>query len=393
MMARMSETTFAILGAGRQGLAAALDFALHGGATRIVLADRDLGVAESASRRLDRLSGRSLASPQHLDAEDGRSIAACLEGAAVVLSALPYGLNPRVASAACRAGAHFVDLGGNAAVSAEVLALDEEAREAGVSLVPDCGVAPGLASTLTALLVEGFDEPEAVRLRCGGLPQHPRGALSYQLGFSIGGLVNEYSGEADILRGGVPMKVPALSELEACDLPPPLGRCEAFTTSGGTSTLPFTYRGRLRDLDYKTIRYPGHCARIEALRELGLWSDEPIEVEGARVRPRAVFEAVAGPALSWEGPDLLILRAEGSGLLGGRRRTRRIDVLDFSDETTSLSAMQRMTGFPAAMVAEALVRGEAAPGATPLELALPPGPLVTGLAARGIRVDDSWIDP
>ena len=392
MMRRMSEQLHAVLGAGRQGLAAALEFATHGGAERVLLADRDRHLAEAAARRLDELAGRSVGLARELDAGSDESLDAALEGVRVALSALPYGLNPRAARAACRNGAHFVDLGGNSAVSAQVLGLDAEARAAGVTLVPDCGVAPGLAATLTALLVESFDEPESVRLRCGGLPQRPAGPLGYQISFSVGGLVNEYLGEADVLREGEPARVPTLTELEAIDLPEPLGRCEAFTTSGATSTLPATYRGRLRELDYKTVRYPGHRDRIAVLRDLGLWSDEKIEAGGVRVAPRAVFEAVAGRALAPTGPDLLVLRAEGSGVLEGRRRTRRIDLLDFEDETTGLTAMQRMTGFPAAMVAEALLRGEAEPGATPLELALPPAPLVEGLAARGIRVDDRWLD-
>lgn len=391
MMRRMSHRPCLVLGAGRQGLAAALDFALHGEAEAVILADRDLELAAAAARRLDELAGRSVGRPRPLDAADDGSLDAAFEGAGVALSALPYPLNPRAARAACRAGAHFVDLGGNAEVSARVLELDEPARAAGVTLVPDCGVAPGLAGTLTALLVESFDEPESVRLRCGGLPQRPEGPLGYQITFSVSGLVNEYLGEADVLRGGEPARVPTLSELEELELPQPLGTCEAFTTSGATSTLPRSFRGRLRELDYKTVRYPGHCAKVAAMRELGLWSGEPVEAGGVSVSPRAVFEAVAGRALAPRGPDLLVLRAEGRGLVDGRPRTRRIDILDFEDEATGLTAMQRMTGFPAAMVAQALLRGEARPGAIPLELALPPAPLVEGLAARGIRVDDRWL--
>jgi lysine 6-dehydrogenase len=231
-----------------------------------------------------------------------------------------------------------------------------------------------------------------VRLRCGGLPQRPRGPLGYQLTFSIAGLTNEYLGEAEVLRSGRRLLLPTLDELEELNLPEPLGRCEAFTTSGATSTLPRTYQGRLRELDYKTVRRRGHCAKVRAMRDLGLLSDEPVVVPGGRVRPRDVFHAVAETALAGDGPDLLVLRAEASGRHQGRARRRRIEILDLQDEATGLTAMQRMTGFPAAMVAQALARGEAEPGAKPLELALPAAPLVDGLAARGIHPRDVWLD-
>jgi lysine 6-dehydrogenase len=384
----MTAPTYAVLGAGRQGLAAALDFALHGEAGRILLGDRDSAVAEAAALRLDELAGRSVAEPLELDGADAASLARILEPADAALSGLPYALNPGAAAAACRARTNFVDLGGNSAISAEVLALDEEARAAGVTLVPDCGLAPGLTATLTAFLFEAFDEPESVHLRCGGLPREPRGPLDYQLVFSMGGLTNEYLGEAELLRDGAVVSVPTLTELEELEFSEPVGACEAFTTSGGTSTLPVSYLGKLANLDYKTVRYPGHCAKIAAMRDLGLLSDDPVDVPGGRVRPRDVFHAVAAPALDLPGRDLIVLRAEVSGIHEGRLRRRRLDVLDFQDETTGLTAMQRMTGFPAAMVLEALARGEAEPGATPLEFVLPAAPLVAGLGARGIGVED-----
>jgi len=387
----MASLTYAVLGAGRQGLAAALDFALHGDAARILLGDRDLAVAEAAAARLDELAGRSLAEPLPLDGGDETSLARILEPADAALSGLPYALNPGAAAAACRARTHFVDLGGNSAISAEVLALDAQAREAGVTLVPDCGLAPGLTASLTAFLFDAFDEPQSLQLRCGGLPQEPQGPLDYQLVFSIGGLTNEYLGEAELLRDGEIVSVPTLSEWESLDFAEPVGACEAFTTSGGTSTLPASYLGRLANLDYKTVRYPGHCAKIAAMRDLGLLSDEPVDVPGGSVRPRDVFHAVAGPALDLPGRDLIVLRAEMTGVHGGKAARRRLDVLDFEDEKTGLTAMQRMTGFPAAMVLEALARGEAEAGATPLESVLPAGPLIAGLAARGIRVEDRQV--
>jgi lysine 6-dehydrogenase len=234
-----------------------------------------------------------------------------------------------------------------------------------------------------------FDEPVGLALRCGGLPREPKGPLGYQLLFSIEGLTNEYVGEAEVLRDGALARVPTLEELEEIEFSPPVGRCEAFTTSGGTSTLCATYRGRLRFLDYKTVRYPGHCEKVRVLRDLGLLSDKPVRLRTASVVPRDVFHACATPALTYPGPDVVVLRAEMWGKNGGAPARARIDVVDFADDRTGFSAMQRMTGYPAAMVVEALARGEGKPGAVPLELALPAAPLLQGLAARGIALTET----
>ena len=377
--------THAVLGAGRQGIAAAADLLLFGDASRLLLADADLTAAERVARRLDALAGRCVTEPIGFDATDPGSLRRVLEPADAVLSALPYQLNPLVARAAVEARAHYADLGGNTMISAQVLAMDAHARAAGVTVVPDCGLAPGLAATLAAHAVDSLDEPRSVAIRCGGLPAAPRGPLGYQLVFSVHGLVNEYLGEAEVLRDGRVSRVPTLAEIEELEFAA-IGRCEAFTTSGGSSTLPRSFLGRLSDLDYKTVRYPGHCEKVRAMRDLGLWSEEPVDVAGARVVPRRVFEAVAERALASEAPDVVVLRVEASGRRDGRDATLRLDVVDFADARTGFSAMQRMTGFPAAMVLALLARGEAPPGSATVEQ-LPHAPLVAGLAARGIRLE------
>ncbi|MEM7246886.1 MAG: saccharopine dehydrogenase C-terminal domain-containing protein [Acidobacteriota bacterium] len=386
----MSEHVYAVLGSGLQGEAAAHDMARFGDARRILLADRDPEIAARAAERVDRLAGTQVCEPRSLDATDPKAIAALLTEADSCLSALPYGLNPAAAAAAVEGRCHFADLGGNTEVSSRVLALDEQAREAGVTLVPDCGLAPGLSATLAADLLADFDEPESLVMRCGGLPQDPKPPLDYMLVFSIGGLTNEYLGEAEVLRDGKLIRVPTLTEVESLEFRDPVGGCEAFTTSGGTSTLPQTFGDRLKNLDYKTVRYPGHCAKVAVFRDLGLWSDEPVEVDGQSVNPRRVFEAVASPALTHpDGRDLVVLRAELSGRHGGQARTRRLDVLDFHDETTGYTAMQRMTGYPAAMVVQALARGESEPGARPLETAVAPRPYLDDLSKRGIELAET----
>src|SRR5919206_209370 len=212
-----------------------------------------------------------------------------VRGHDAAISCVTYFHNLSLARAAVEARTNFCDLGGNNTVVDAELALDSEARAAGVHVIPDCGLAPGMVSVLAAHGAARFSSLDELHIRVGGLPQDPRPPLDYQIVFSVEGLINEYVERARVIRGGRVVEVESMTELEALDFPAPFGRMEAFQTSGGTSTLPETFAGRVRELDYKTIRYPGHCERFKLLVELGLTGGEEVEVEGVRVRPRRLL--------------------------------------------------------------------------------------------------------
>jgi lysine 6-dehydrogenase len=383
--------SYAVLGAGRQGTAAAYDLGRFAGAAEVRLLDQNAAAAAAAAARVNALCGRDVAAAGVIDARDPAKVALSLRGVDGVLSAVPYFLNPALARASIEVGASFCDLGGNTAIVREELALDEPARAKGVTIVPDCGLAPGMANTLAADLVERLvARPREVAIRCGGLPQRPQGPLGYQLVFAIEGLTNEYMGHAIALRGGKIVEIPTLAEVEAIDFPPPVGRCEAFTTSGGTSTCPETYAGRLESYDYKTVRYPGHVEKVRVLRDLGLFDLEPIDVDAQggrqRVAPRALVERAIAPRLSFPGePDLVVLRVTCRGDdAAGRPIEVAYDVLDFQDEKTGFSAMERTTAFPAAIVLAHVASGAAPRGAIPLEKAMSGEVFVRELVRRGI---------
>ena len=377
----------AVLGAGRQGTAAAYDFAHVGGAAEVALVDRSGEALDKALAHLRRLAPQTRFTAIAADAESERPLAAALLGATAALSALPYRFGPNAARAAVAARCHLVDLGGNTDVSAAFLALDGEARAAGIALVPDTGLAPGLANTLAAAGIEALDEPEAARIWCGGLPRRPLPPLGYRLVFSAAGLLNEYAGDAVFLRDGELALVPALSEVEQLDLPE-LGRVEAFPTSGGTSTAPRTYLGRLKTFEYRTVRYPGHRDRFLALAEIGLLSEAPLALPGGTtVRPRDVAIALLAPLLDHpEEPDLVVLRVEVAGRHDGRPARVVFDLFDREDPATGFTAMERCTAFPAAAVAEMAAAGEIAPGSRPLEIAVPPAPFLARLAQRPLAI-------
>ena len=270
---------YCVLGAGRQGTAAAYDLGRFGKARDIALADVDLGRAEAASERVNELLSTPISAPARLDATEAGSLERAFEECDLVVSAVPYAHNPRVAEAAIRAGASMVDLGGNTDIVRQELALDAMALEAGVALVPDCGMGPGMNVSLLVHAMEQLDDPLDAYVFDGGLPQHPEPPWNYALTFNMEGLTNEYTGEAVFLREGKIVQVPALGEPEVVEIPP-LGALEALVTAGGLSTAPWTFEGTLRTLENKTLRHPGHWDRIRAFHDLGLLDLKPIDVDG-----------------------------------------------------------------------------------------------------------------
>lgn len=372
----------AVFGAGMMARAVVYDLLGRPGVGEVRVADRDrrrLG----AFQRL--FPGRELRTAA-VDAGVRRQAEKFIGGCDVAVSCVPYSFNLGLTEAALACGAHFCDLGGNNDVVRVQLALDARARRAGVTVVPDCGLAPGLVSIIAADALERLDRCESIRLRVGGLPRRPRPPLNYALVFSANGLVNEYSEPCEVLHGGRPAMVRPLADLETLRFPP-LGRLEAFNTSGGVSTLVRTLRGKVRELDYKTIRYPGHCEKVRLLLDLGLASVAPVEIGGREVSPRELLIRQLETTLGFEQDDLVLLRVDATGTRRGRPCRIRYRLFDRADRRTGLTAMMRCTGFPAALAAFTLGRGEARrAGVLPGELAFAPGHYLAGLRERGLRL-------
>ncbi len=379
---------YGVLGAGRQGTAAAYDMARWGDASSVSIADFDFGKAQAAADRVNRLLGRDAVRADRVDVRDRRALVEWLRPLDSVLSAVPYSFNLMVAEAAIDAGTSMADLGGNTDIVRRELALDAQARDAGISIVPDCGLMPGLGNILAMYAISRLEHPRWAHIYVGGLPQHPRPPFNYKLSFNIEGLTNEYTGNAVILRNGRVAEIPALSELETLDFPEPLGRCEAFITSGGTSTVPWTLEGRLDEYWEKTVRYPGHCEQIRLFADAGFLSLEPVDVDGAKIVPRKLFHRLVAPLITFDDdPDVVVLRVEaGSGV--GESADIALEMLDFYDPETGFMSMERTTGFPAAMVVEMMARGEIEPGARPLEVSVPPDLYLPRLKIRGLAVEE-----
>jgi lysine 6-dehydrogenase len=377
-----------VLGAGRMGFGAAYDLVHSSVVESVTVADVNFDAAKAAA---DQIGGPKI-TPKQLDVNSYAATVNLMTGHHAAISCVTYFYNEQLAKAAIEAKVNFCDLGGNNDVVAAELALDEQAQAAGINIIPDCGLAPGMVSVLAAHGAARFESLDSIRIRVGGLPQHPKPPLNYQMVFSVEGLINEYIEKARLLRGGKIVEVESMTEIETLDFPP-YGELEAFQTSGGTSTLPDTFLGRVKDLDYKTIRYPGHCEKFRLLLDLGLASSEALDIDGVMVKPRRVLgEALLKHLPSGE-PDLVLIRLEFCGKNDLIQQTLRYDIIDRYDEKTSLSAMMRTTAFPASIIAQMMVNGETArKGAVPQELCVPPDKFVSELAARDIHIVESIVE-
>jgi lysine 6-dehydrogenase len=358
-----------------------------GEAESVVLADMSLETAQAAADRINGLLSTDKARAAKLDVTDSEALVSTLEGINAFLSAVPYYFNLDIARAAVQAGASMCDLGGNTDLVREQLELDSLAREAGISVIPDCGQVPGLGTTLMVYAMGLLDEPEEVFMWDGGLPQNPRSPFDYLLTFNIAGLTNEYAESPIFLRNGKPTLVPTMDELEEIEFPPPAGLLEAFTTGGGVSTMPWTFEGKLRTLQNKTVRYPGHFAQLRAYYDLGLWRTDSVRVSNQDVIPRELFHALFEPIVTYpEDKDVVVIRIRATGRKDDLPAEVVLDLMDLYDEETGFTAMERTTGWDAAIVAAMMARGQTSRGAVPVEVAVPPGLFVQELSRRGIEV-------
>jgi len=382
---------YAILGSGRQGTAAAFDLHRFGEAEVIFMTDVAPSQAKRAAERVNRLTGVDVAQSMELDANDPERVAEFMRrnGVDAFLSAVPYFMNLGLTHAAIQAGSGMTDLGGNSNVVFDQLDRTEEAAAAGISIVPDCGQVPGMGTSLVLYAMEQLDEATDVYMWDCGLPRRSEPPWNYRLTFNIEGLTNEYTGDCIFVRRGELARVPALEELEELEFPNPIGKLEAFTTSGGLTSAARTFAGQLQTLQNKTLRYPGNYAQLTVMRELGLFDLKPIEVDGHMVVPRHVLHALWDPQIraDEETLDFILIRVLARGLKDSQPAEAQIDLVHHADPETGFTAMEEGTGWHAAIMTEAIARGEIEPGVIPVERAMTGTEFVRQAALRGFQVE------
>ena len=339
-----------VLGAGMMGRAIAYDLCKHSNFDSIAIADKDKKTISSAEKFLKDIDFLKL------DVEKTNDVKKQFKEYDVAISAVPYKFNYALAKTAVDTKTHFLDLGGNNDVVEKERSLHKEAKTNNVTIIPDCGLAPGLVSVITRDIVDQMDSVEYVKLRVGGLPQNPVPPLNYQIVFSPYGLINEYVEDAMILDRGKIINKKSMTEVETIDFPKPFGKMEAFLTSGGCSTLPYTYKNTIKYLDYKTIRYPGHCEKFKTMLDIGFAEEKKVNVGDQKVAPRDLFVTLLTGYLPTSGKDVVLLRALGGGKKDGKKIHLDYMMIDYFDNKNNITAMMRTTGYPTSIIAQMIER-------------------------------------
>jgi len=332
-----------VLGYGNIGLVLAKDLAESMPSTEVVIAGRHRNKAEEAVSAIDRRNVRGI----RLDADKYPVLVDAMKKFDLVMGTLPGDIGYRSVKAAIDAKVDMVDV---SYMPENPLMLDEDAIKAGVTIVPDCGVAPGLSNLLVGHAVSKLDEVESIRMMVGGLPEEPVPPLGYVVTWSVANLLDEYSRKAKIVKNGKVVEVEALTGLEEVKFPG-VGKLEAFYTDG-LRTLLHTVKG-VKNMWEKTLRYPGHAEKIKTLEALGFFDEDPIDVRNTRLPPREVtIELLKKKLRRPEIKDILAMKVDVSGIAEGSRRRYSYHLLDRYDTENGITAMARATAYPASIIGQ-----------------------------------------
>ena len=376
-----------VLGAGLQGSACAYDLLQNPEVSEVRLADLNTAHLHEF---LAPYSGKKLI-PTPLDVRDRDATLALMREADAVMSAIPYYFNLDLAKLAVEAGTHFSDLGGNTQIVFEQKKLQAEAQKKNITVIPDCGLAPGMVNILSEYGISRLDHVESVRIFVGGIPENPEPPLNYQIVYSLEGVLDYYTTLSWVVRDGKRTQVKALSEIEPVKFGEGIGELEAFHTAGGLSTMAFRYEGKIPTMEYKTLRYPGHAKIMEAIRDLGLLDNEPVDVKGVRVVPRDVVVSVIGPKLTKpNGRDIVALRVIVEGTKAGKPAKLEWELVDRFDASRGISAMERTTGYSLSITGQMQARGDIGKSGvyTPDEC-IPAEKYIAELAKRGVMIRET----
>jgi lysine 6-dehydrogenase len=388
------EYVYAVVGAGRQGTASAYDMARWGEAKKVILIDQELAIAQRSAQRVNDLIGKNIAEGMQVDVTDLAALERALTGVDAFVSAVPYYYNLDITRIAVKVKACMCDLGGNTDIARQQHAFNDQALQAGISIIPDCGQVPGLGTSLTVYAMSLLDEATDVYMWDGGLPQNPQPPFNYLLTFHVAGLTNEYAEPGIFLRNGKITQVEPMTGLETVEFPDSVGTLEAFVAGGGTSTMPWTFEGKLRTLQNLTLRYPGHFTQLRAFWDLGLWDLKPVALDHGEVIPRDVFHALYEPKVTFRNDpekrmDIVLVRVKALGKKNGKPAQALVELVDRFDEKTGFTAMERTTGWDAAIVAEMMAHGITPRGAGGVETFVPAVKFMDELRRRGFNIKEA----
>ena len=335
-----------VVGCGNIGSVAAEDLARNVKSAEVTVADNDKTRAKAVAEEI----GTENVSWKQIDVSNHKELTNTLKDSDLVMGFLPGKLGYGFAEACVAAGKDLVDV---SYMAENPLDLNGKALKNDVTIVPDCGLAPGISNVLVGHAVSKLDVVEAVQIMVGGLPEKPIPPLGYSITWSPESLIDEYTRKARIIKNRKIVEVEALTGLEQIAFPG-FGKLEAFYTDG-LRTLMYTIKAR--NMWEKTLRYPGHADKINLIRALGFFEEKEIEVDGAAVSPRKLTAKLLGQKLRRsEIKDVVALEVGVAGVKGQKRMKYLYRLLDYCDAKQGVTAMARTTAYPASIVAQLLVK-------------------------------------
>lgn len=336
-----------IIGCGNIGSVSAQDLVKSVPSTEIVVADKNEKRAKDVAEKIE----KDNVSWTGLDTSNHGELVNTLKGFDLAMGFLPGKLGYGLCKACIDAGKDLVDV---SYMAENPMALNASAAKAGVTIVPDCGLAPGISNVLVGHAVGKLDEVKAVHVMVGGLPEKPVPPLGYTITWSPESLIDEYTRKVVIVKKGRKVEIEALSGVEAITFPK-VGELEAFYTDG-LRTLLYTMEN-VEEMWEKTLRYLGHAEKIKAFQTLGFFDEKKIDVEGVNVSPRKLTVKLFGEKL-WkpEVKDIVVLKVEVVGVENGKKTSYSYHLLDNYDKKQGITAMARTTAYPASIVAQLMLK-------------------------------------
>ena len=376
-----------VLGAGLMGKEAARDLVKNPKVGKVFLADLNVAQAQQFADTLQTNKIEVL----KLDATDDQQLKIVMSKANVVVNALFYKFNEKVARTAIEVGVHSVDLGGHiGGITDEILKLNPAAKAKGLTLIPDIGVAPGMVNILAGLGASKLDNVKSIKIYVGGIPVEKEPPLEYNVVFSLEGVFDHYTDPSHVVRNGVLREIPSLSEVEPFYFKGFSG-LEAFHTSGGLSTLAQSYPG-VQTLEYKTVRYAGHAKKFQLLVDLGLTrKDTEVNINGQPVKVRDVLREVLQSKIALGNKqDVVLLRVVVKGERNEEAVTYEYEMITYRNQENNETAMALATANSISVVAQLIGDGTIKErGVLPPEKVVPGEAYIREMKKRGITITET----
>jgi saccharopine dehydrogenase-like NADP-dependent oxidoreductase len=372
---------FLVLGADQLGHAVVYDLVRSMHVDQILLADNN---PQKITCIMERFVDEKIV-PCQVDLKNTEQVLNLMGNCNVAISTLPSSVNYELAKMALQAGCNFCDMGSDDESSRMQFLLNDLAKQAGIAIVPGCGLTPGMVSILTTNAIESLEQVYSIHIQVGSVPAEQEMQTVVLPALSAERILNEALENATIVRNGKLMRVPPLTEVETIALPLPFGELEAFNASGGMAKYITNLASKVDQFDFKVLHYPGYSQQMLLLRDLGLFDSHPITLADATLAPQEMLNYLLDKNGSRSEPDAVLVRINVVGTREKKEVRILWDCIDYMDQAEGLPASVRMKAFPTSVIAQMIARQDITEkGALTQESAVNVKLYLAELASRGI---------